>query len=43
MKQAEKISDAKKTEIILKELMSKYERNGRSNVIFPELRLKIVY
>lgn len=39
MKQAEKISDAKKTEIILKELMSKYERNGRSNVIFPELRL----
>lgn len=39
MTQAEKISDAKKTEIILKELMSKYERNGRSNVIFPELRL----
>lgn len=34
-----KISDAKKTEIILQALMQRYERNGRSNVIFPELRL----
>lgn len=34
-----KISDAKKTEIILKALTQRYERNGRSNVIFPELRL----
>ena len=35
----EKYTDKQKTEIILEALTKRYERNGRSNVIFPELRL----
>lgn len=36
---AEKISDTEKTETILQALKDRYSRNGRSNVLFPELRL----
>ena len=35
----EKYTDKQKTEIILEALTKRYERNARSNVIFPEFRL----